>query len=374
MEQLEGTWPERVLTHAAQLDRPLRGRPRRLRGRGPRRADRRVFTTRPDTLFGATFLVVAADAALAAELVTRRAAAGVRGLPGARSARRPRSSGCRPTGRRPASSWACTRSTRSTASGSRSGPPTTCWPTTAPARSWPCPAHDQRDLDFARAFDLPIVRTRAAAGDGLRAARRYTGDGPGVNSGQRRDRAGRHGASTRPSARSSRWLEAAGRRRGRGQLPAARLAAVAASATGARRSRSSTATTCGEVPVPDDQLPVELPELTRRRPEAEGRLAAGRRRRTGSTSTARRAAARRSATPTRWTRSSTRRGTSCATARRTTTTGPFDREPVRQLDAGRHLHRRRRARDAAPAVRALLHQGAARHGHGRLRRAVLGAC
>ena len=32
-----------------------------------------------------------------------------------------------------------TRSTRSTASGSRSGSPTTCWPATAPARSWPCP-------------------------------------------------------------------------------------------------------------------------------------------------------------------------------------------------------------------------------------------
>ncbi len=36
-------------------------------------------------------------------------------------------------------SWAATRSTRSTASGSRCGRPTTCWPTTAPARSWRCP-------------------------------------------------------------------------------------------------------------------------------------------------------------------------------------------------------------------------------------------
>ncbi len=56
-----------------------------------------------------------------------------------RSARRPTSTGCRPTATRPACSWAGTRSTRSTASGSRSGRPTTCWPTTAPARSWRCP-------------------------------------------------------------------------------------------------------------------------------------------------------------------------------------------------------------------------------------------
>ncbi len=44
-----------------------------------------------------------------------------------------------------------------------------------------------------------------------------------------------------------------------------------------------------------------------------------------------------------------------------------------RVGAVRHLRRRRGARGAAPAVRALLHQGAARHGDGRLRRAVLGA-
>ena len=40
-----------------------------------------VYTTRPDTIFGTTFMVVAVDSPLAAELVTDRAARGLRGPP-----------------------------------------------------------------------------------------------------------------------------------------------------------------------------------------------------------------------------------------------------------------------------------------------------
>ena len=54
---------------------------------GARRADVTVYTTRPDTLYGATFFVVAADAPLAEELCTAGAAGGVRGLPAGRSRR-----------------------------------------------------------------------------------------------------------------------------------------------------------------------------------------------------------------------------------------------------------------------------------------------
>ena len=38
-----------------------------------------------------------------------------------------------------------------------SGSPITSSWATAPARSWPCPAHDERDLEFARQFDLPVI-------------------------------------------------------------------------------------------------------------------------------------------------------------------------------------------------------------------------
>ncbi|MHB2024906.1 MAG: class I tRNA ligase family protein, partial [Mycobacteriales bacterium] len=67
MEQLQGRWPEPVLTMqrnwigrsvGAHVDFRIEGREQPVR----------VFTTRPDTLFGATFFVVAADAPLADEL------------------------------------------------------------------------------------------------------------------------------------------------------------------------------------------------------------------------------------------------------------------------------------------------------------------
>ena len=108
--------------------------------------------------------------------------------------------------------------------GSRCTPPTTCWPTTAPARSWRCPAQDQRDWDFAKVFDLPIIRTVQPPEDWEGDA--FTGDGPAVNSRNDSSRPGRHG-HRRGQARDHRLAGGAGRRSGRGELPAARLAAVA---------------------------------------------------------------------------------------------------------------------------------------------------
>ena len=58
LEQLEGEWPEQVLRHAAELDRPLRGRRVRVpAGRAAPSDESAVFTTRPDTLYGVTFMV-----------------------------------------------------------------------------------------------------------------------------------------------------------------------------------------------------------------------------------------------------------------------------------------------------------------------------
>jgi leucyl-tRNA synthetase len=67
LDTLEGNWPSKVLSmqrnwigrsHGADVEFEIEGRTEPVT----------VFTTRPDTLFGATFMVVAADSALAAEL------------------------------------------------------------------------------------------------------------------------------------------------------------------------------------------------------------------------------------------------------------------------------------------------------------------
>ncbi len=67
LDSLEGNWPAKVLTmqrnwigrsHGAEVDFEIEGRSHAVT----------VFTTRPDTLYGATFMVVAPDSDLAAEL------------------------------------------------------------------------------------------------------------------------------------------------------------------------------------------------------------------------------------------------------------------------------------------------------------------
>ena len=74
MDRLHGHWPERVL--AMQNNWIGKSTGANVRFKIKEREDQpekdvTVYTTRPDTLYGATFMVVAADAALAEELVTR---------------------------------------------------------------------------------------------------------------------------------------------------------------------------------------------------------------------------------------------------------------------------------------------------------------
>ena len=212
------------------------------------------------------------------------------------------------------------------------------------------PAHDERDYEFAEKFGLEIRRVieRRASCPTPATARWST---PARFDGMRQPR----GLRRRSSTGSSERARASAR-----STTACATGCSRASATGAARSRSSTATTAASCRCPTTSCRSSCPDVEDYAPKGRSPLAAAED--WVEHRPARSAAGRRGARPTRWTRSSTRPGTSCATATRATTQAPFDREVARLLDAGRPVHRRHRARDPAPAVRALLREGAERHG------------
>ena len=164
---------------------------------------------------------------------------------------------------------------------------------------------------------------------------------------------------------SSRSAGSAGRRSPTGSA----TGASRGSATGARPSPSSTATRAARCRCPRRTCRSCCREDVALTGTGGSPLAAHE---ASSHARAPAAAARRGARPTPWTPSSSRPGTSRATARRATRHGPFDPAEVAYwLGAGvNQLHRRHRARRPPPLVLALLHQGAARSGLPRPRRAV----
>ena len=163
------------------------------------------------------------------------------------------------------------------------------------------------------------------------------------------------------------WLEAERARQGNRRLPPARLAALPAALLGLpdpdpllRRLRAG----------PRARRRAARPPARGRGLPAEGPLAARRGGGLGAHDLPAAAAATPGARRTRWTRSSTPPGTSCATPTRANDDGAVRPRARRLLAAGPPVHRRRRARDPAPALRALLHEGHERPRAARLPRAV----
>jgi leucyl-tRNA synthetase len=260
LEVLAPTWPERVITaqrnwigrsEGAHVSFPVVST-----GSTVDHAPIEVYTTRPDTLFGATFMVVAADAALAGELVTDE--------------QRPAYDAYLAEVRKASDidRLATDRPKTGVSLGVHATNPVTGAQIPVYAADYvladygtgaimAVPAQDQRDWEFAEVFDLPIVRT-VQPPEGWE-GEAYVGDGPAVNSAN--DSVSLDGMGVDEAKRTIiDWLEAQGVGRGAVNF---RLRDWLLS-----RQRYWGAPIpiihCdkdGEVPVADDQLPVVLPEL-----------------------------------------------------------------------------------------------------------------
>ena len=253
MDQLQ--WPEEILlmqrnwigrSEGAFTNFAVEGREEPLK----------VFTTRPDTLFGATFMVVAPDSKLAEELVTpeQREAFDTYLTAVKSSTEIERLS----TDREKTGVFLGAYATNPV-----TGERIPIWAADYVLSDYgtgaimAVPAQDSRDWEFAEKFGLPIVRT-VQPEEGFD-GKAYTGDGPAINSAN--DEISLDGlAVTEAKAKIIDWLED----KGLGERTINyRLRDWLLS-----RQRYWGAPIpiihCpvdGEVPVPDDQLPVELPDL-----------------------------------------------------------------------------------------------------------------
>ncbi len=255
-------WPERV--RAMQANWIGRSEGARVRfplaaavdGPGGGVAEVEVFTTRPDTLFGMSFLAVAAEHPLAAVAAARDPAAAAFVTE------------CRATGTSEAAVEQAEK--RGYDTGLRVAHPFVegatypVWIANfvlmeyGTGALFGCPAHDQRDLDFARKYDLavpPVVLPPGEDGFGyMVGADAFTGDGTLFNSGFLD---GLDVASAKRAAIDR--LEALGAGRG--------VVNWRLRDWGVSRQRywgcpipAIHCASCGVVPVPADQLPVRLPE------------------------------------------------------------------------------------------------------------------
>jgi leucyl-tRNA synthetase len=230
-----------------------------------------VFTTRPDTLFGATFFVLAPEHPELERLVAGTPAEGAVREYVDRVARE--SAEERGDEDREKTGVPLGRSVVNPVNGERIPMFVADYVLMeyGTGAIMAVPAHDSRDYEFAKAFDLPVRRVIEGVDD--EAARDdeglpYPGDGPMVGSG-RFDGKGNRDAY----AEIVEWLAA----EGRGEPSVNyRLRDWLVS-----RQRYWGAPIpivycekCGIVPVPDDQLPVELPEIDDYSPQGKSPLAA----------------------------------------------------------------------------------------------------
>ncbi|MFZ1363137.1 MAG: leucine--tRNA ligase [Candidatus Nanopelagicales bacterium] len=252
MDQLKGEWPDKVLlmqqnwigrSTGANVDFEIEGRDEPVT----------VYTTRPDTLFGATFFVVAADSDLAAELAEGTDAK--QEFETYLEQVKKTTEMDRLASDRPKTGVFLQRYAINPVNGGKLPVYASDYVLAdyGTGAVMAVPAHDQRDLDFARTFDLPVRVVVEADTDPLETGEATADDGLHVNSGPL-DGLGKEDAIAKiievlgqdgkaeasVNYRLRDWLISRQRYWGT-PIPIIHCEA------------------CGEVPVPEDQLPVKLP-------------------------------------------------------------------------------------------------------------------
>ncbi|MGZ4447002.1 MAG: leucine--tRNA ligase [Nocardioides sp.] len=260
MDALADTWPDRVLamqrnwigrSEGAHVDFEIA-----LADGGTRTVT--VFTTRPDTLFGATFMVVAADARLADEIVApdQRAA-----LTAYVEEIRKASDIDRLATDRPKSGVDLGVTAVNPVTGER----IPVWASDYVLADYgtgaimAVPGQDQRDWEFAAKFGLPVVRTvQPSEGFEEAGGEAYTGAGPAINSSN--DEISLDGLDVdEAKTRIIAWLGEKGAGKGTVNFRLRDWLLSRQRFWGAPIPIIHCAD-CGEVPVPEDQLPVRLPD------------------------------------------------------------------------------------------------------------------
>ena len=225
----------------------------------------RVFTTRPDTLFGATYMVLAPEHPLV-DAVTAADAQPAVDAYRAEVARRDL------VERQKADKGKSGVFTGGHAINPVNGARIPVWIADYVLMGYgtgaimAVPGHDARDFEFAQAFGLPIVRVVAAPGEDAETplAEAYSGEGTLVNSG---DFDGLTAARAKRAIVER--LEAEGSARARTNYRL-RDWCVSRQRYWGPPIPIIHCTACGAVPVPEDELPVELPQLEDFRPDDSG--------------------------------------------------------------------------------------------------------
>ncbi|HEU4557841.1 MAG TPA: leucine--tRNA ligase [Longimicrobium sp.] len=225
----------------------------------------RVFTTRPDTVFGATYMVLAPEHPLVERITTEDRREAV-------EAYRRQASAQDLVTRKKTDKTKTGVDTGGRAVNPATGQEIPVWIADYVLMEYgtgaimAVPGHDERDFEFATEFGLPIVRVVAGEGDDASTplAEAYTGPGRLVNSGEF------DGMEVEESKRAvTEWLAGKG-------LAEARVNYRLHDWTISRQRYWGPPIPilycdgCGTVPVPENQLPVLLPPIEDFKPDSSG--------------------------------------------------------------------------------------------------------